>query len=452
MAEFKKNEIHEAVVTGYSSEGAGVCRIDGRAVFVKGALVGEKIEVRILKATKTAVYGKIENIITPSESRCEPACTTFRKCGGCATMHMTYEEELRFKKEKVDAAIKRIGGIDKVTDCINGAPNVEGYRNKAIYAVSDVLGKPVTGFFRQHTHDVIETERCLIQSEYSDKAASAVREWMKECKVPAYNEKTGSGAVRHVFSRYAFGTEQGQVTIVSARDKLPETDRLIELILEKCPETKSLVLNVNKTRGNTVLAGEFYTIWGAGYIEEILCGLKFRLSPRSFLQINPVQAERLYDKAIEYACLTGNETVIDLYCGTGTITLCLAKKAGRVIGAEIVDAAIVDAKENAKRNGINNAEFICADASEAAKYLKNSGIKPDVLVVDPPRKGLAPDVIDSISEMAPERVVYVSCDPSTLARDLKIFAEKGYEMQKGEAFDLFPRTHHVETVCQLLRK
>ena len=452
MAEFKKNEIHEAVVTGYSSEGAGVCRIDGRAVFVKGALVGEKIEVRILKATKTAVYGKIENIISPSPERCEPACATFRKCGGCATMHMTYEEELRFKKEKVDAAILRIGGIDKQTDCINGAPNAEGYRNKAIYAVSDASGKPVTGFFRQHTHDVIETERCLIQSEYSDRAAFAVREWMKTCKVSAYNEKTGGGIVRHVFSRYAFGTEQRQVTVVASSAKIPQQEKLVEMILKECPETKSIVLNVNKTKGNTVLAGEFYTIWGEGYIEEILCGLKFRLSPRSFLQINPVQAEKLYDKAIEYAGLTGSETVIDLYCGTGTITLCLAKKAGKVIGAEIVDAAIVDAKENAKRNGVENAEFICADASEAAKYLKNSGIKPDVLVVDPPRKGLASDVIDSIAEMSPERVVYVSCDPSTLARDLKIFAEKGYEMQKGEAFDLFPRTYHIETVCQLLRK
>lgn len=452
MADLMKNEIHRAVITGYSSEGQGVCRIDGRAVFVKGALLGEEIDVRILKATKTAVYGKIESIIIPSEARCEPKCATFRKCGGCATMHMTYEEELRFKKEKVDAAIKRIGGIDKPTDKINGAPETEGYRNKAIYAVSEIDGKPVSGFFRQHTHDVIETERCLIQSEFSDRAAKAVREWMAECRVRAYDEKTGGGNIRHVFSRYAFGTKQGQVTVVSAKDKLPDTERLIELILQKCPETKSIVLNVNKTKGNTVLAGEFYTLWGEGYIEEILCGLKFRLSPRSFLQINPVQAEKLYDKAIEYAQLTGNETVIDLYCGTGTITLCLARKAGRVIGAEIVDAAIVDAKENAKRNGIENAEFICADASEAAKYLKDSGIKPDVLVVDPPRKGLAPDVIDSIAQMNPKRVVYVSCDPSTLARDLKIFAEKGYEMQKGEAFDLFPRTYHVETVCQILRE
>jgi len=452
MAELKKNEIHRAVITGYSSEGAGVCRIDGRAVFVKGALAGEEIDVRILKATKTAVYGKIENIVTASPERCEPECGTFAKCGGCALMHMTYEEELRFKKEKVDAAIKRIGGIDMPTERINGALSTKGYRNKAIYAVSDALGKPVTGFFRQHTHDVIETERCLIQSEYSDRAAKAVREWMAEYKVPAYNEKTGSGAVRHVFSRYAFGTKQGQVTVVSYKNKLPNMEKLVEKILKSCPETKSIVLNVNKTRGNTVLAGDFFTVWGEGYIEEILCGLKFRLSPRSFLQINPVQAEKLYDKAIEYAGLTGSETVIDLYCGTGTITLCLARKAGRVIGAEIVDAAIVDARENAKRNEIGNAEFICADASEAAKYLKDSGIKPDVLVVDPPRKGLASDVIVSIAEMSPERVVYVSCDPSTLARDLKIFAEKGYVMQKGEAFDLFPRTYHVESVVLLSRE
>ena len=236
MAELKKNEIHRAVITGYSSEGAGVCRIDGRAVFVKGALAGEEIDVRILKATKTAVYGKIENIVCASPERCEPECGTFAKCGGCALMHMTYEEELRFKKEKVDAAIKRIGGIDMPTERINGAPSKEGYRNKAIYAVSDVSGKPVTGFFRQHTHDVIETERCLIQSEYSDRAAKAVREWMAEYKVPAYNEKTGSGAVRHVFSRYAFGTGQGQVTVVSYKNKLPNMEKLVEKILKNCPE------------------------------------------------------------------------------------------------------------------------------------------------------------------------------------------------------------------------
>ena len=451
MAELRKNEIHRAIVTGYSSEGAGVCRIDGRAVFVKGAVAGEEIDVRILKATKTAVYGKIENIIVPSESRCEPHCPIFAKCGGCATMHLSYEEELRFKKEKVDAAIKRIGGIDMPLEKINGAPETEGYRNKAIYAVSDVKGAVETGFFRQHTHDVIGTERCLIQSEFADRAAKAVRKWMTECRVPAYNEKSGSGMIRHVFSRFAFKTGQGQVTVVSFSPKIPHSDRLIEKILEECPETRSIVLNVNRTKGNTVLAGEFITLWGEGYIEEILCGLKFRLSPRSFLQINPVQAEKLYDKAIEYAELTGNETVIDLYCGTGTITLCLAKKAGRVIGAEIVDAAIADAKKNAERNGVENAEFICADASEAAKYLKDSGIKPDVLVVDPPRKGLTPDVIDSIAEMNPQRVVYVSCDPSTLARDLKLFAEKGYAMEKGEAYDLFPRTYHVESVVKLLR-
>ena len=364
-------------------------------------------------------------------------------------MHMDYGEELRFKKEKVDAAIKRIGGIDFETERINGADNTEGYRNKAIYAAAVQNGKAVTGFFRRHTHDVIPAEQCTIQAEYSDRAAKAVRYWMDKCNVSAYDEKTGRGAVRHVFSRYAFGTGQGQVTVVSNEKNLPDMKLLVDTILDMCPETKSIVLNVNKTKGNTVLGGDFVTVWGDMYIEEIICGSVFRLSPRSFCQINIHQAERLYEKAVEYAGLTGQETVIDLYCGTGTITLCLAKKAGRVIGAEIVEAAVADAEFNAERNGVKNAEFICADASEAAKYLKNSGIKPDVLVVDPPRKGLASDVISTIAEMEPDRVVYVSCEPSTLARDLAIFKEKGYTLQKAEAFDLFPRTHHVETVVLL---
>lgn len=452
MAELRKNDVYTASITGYTSEGEGVCRIEGRAVFVKGALAGEECEVKILKATKTAVYGRLERVLSPSEHRTVPECPTYRTCGGCGLMHMDYEEELRFKKEKVDAALRRIGGLDLETRCINGAQEIKGYRNKAIYAVSTENGKAVTGFFRRHTHDVVPAESCLIQAEYSDRAAQAVRLWMDKYKIPPYDGKTGGGTVRHVFARYAFHTGQGQVTLVSGRENVPHIDELIKAILEKCPETKSIVLNINKTKGNTVLAGSFETVWGDGYIDEEICGSVFRLSPRSFCQVNIAQAQLLYEKAVEYAGLNGRETVIDLYCGTGTITLCLAKRAGEVIGAEIVDAAVEDARHNAERNGVHNVRFICADASQAAKYLKESGTEPEVLVVDPPRKGLAPDVIETIAEMSPKRVVYVSCEPSTLARDLRLFAQRGYMAAEAEAYDLFPRTYHVETVCRLERQ
>lgn len=451
MSELKKNEIYPAEITGYTSEGDGVCRIEGRAVFVPQAMLGEKLEVRILKVSRTAVYGKIEKLTEPSPYRCQPECPIYHKCGGCALMHMTYEEELRMKQNRVDDALRRIGGLQLQTACIHGDDEVYHYRNKAIYNVAMEKGRPVTGFFRRNTHDVVPCEVCLIQAPFADRAVQAVREWMTQYKVPAYDEKSGQGTIRHVFARYAFGTGQGQVVLVSARDSLPQQQACLEAITRACPEVKSIVLNVNKTRGNTVLDGQFYTIWGEGSIEEVICGLTFRLSPRSFCQVNIRQAERLYQRAIDFAGLTGKEEVIDLYCGTGTITLCLARHCAHVTGAEIVPAAIADAKENALRNGISNADFICADASEAAAYLKDKGTRPDVLVVDPPRKGLAPDVIDSIAAMGPERVVYVSCDPATLARDLKLFQEKGYHAEKAEAYDLFPRTKHVETVVLMSR-
>ena len=448
-----KNDIlTDAVIEGYTSEGLGVARADGRAVFVHGALRGETCDIRILKVGKTAVYAKIEKLITPSKHRAEPICPAFRTCGGCALMHMDYAEELFFKKERVENALKRIGGIDLALDAINGAEKCLRYRNKAIYAVSDAGGRAATGFFRARSHDVISVTECPIQSEYADRAALAVRTWMDRYHIPAYDEKTGGGLVRHVFCRYGFKSGEGQVTLVTSGGRLRHAEKLVDIILEKCPETVSIVHNTNETRGNTVLAGHFAVLWGREQIEDELCSLRFSLSPRSFYQVNRDQAEKLYEKAVEYAGLTGRETVIDLYCGTGTITLCMARGAGKAIGAEIVEAAVEDARRNAERNGVQNAEFICADAGKAAALLKERGVRPDVVVVDPPRKGLSADVIETIAEMSPDRVVYVSCDPATLSRDLRLFSALSYAPQKAEAFDLFPRTSHVETVCLLSRK
>ena len=445
----KNDIITGALIEGYTSTGMGVARIDGQAVFVQGALRGERCTIKILKAGKTAVYAKIEEIIERSPHRIEPACPVYRTCGGCSLMHMDYSEELRLKRERIESAFRRIGGLELTLDRINGAESCLSYRNKAIYSVASSGGRAVTGFYRARSHDVVPVESCPIQADFSDRAAAAVREWMDACGVPAYDERSGRGCVRHVFCRYAFRTGEGQVTVVSASERLENTDTLIEMIRDRCPETASIVLNVNKTRGNTVLAGDFSVLWGKERITDELCGFKFALSPRSFYQINRDQAERLYEKAVEYAGLTGSETVLDLYCGTGTITLCMAKKAGRAIGAEIVEAAIDDAKKNAAANGVKNAGFICADASKAAAALREQGLKPDVVVVDPPRKGLEQSVIATVAEMAPARVVYVSCDPATLARDLRLFAELGYCAARAEAFDMFPRTSHVETVCCL---
>lgn len=449
MDELKKNQLHTVDIVSWSSEGSGVCRIGGRAVFVAAAIPGERWVVRILKATKTAVYARGEELLSPSPYRVEPDCPHYRKCGGCALRHVSYEGEKAFKLERVNEAYRRIGGLELHAEEIIGAESVDGYRNKAIYAVGE---GPCRGFFRPRSHDVIPIDRCLIQSEASDRASAAVCDFMAKHGIPAYDELSGKGLVRHVFTRIGLRSAQLQVTVVAAGGFGGKTNALVDAIRVACPECVSIVLNVNRTKGNTVLAGDFYTLWGSDTITDTLCGLDFELSPRSFYQINPVQAEKLYYKALEYASPDGKGLILDLYCGAGTISLCLARGAEKVIGAEIVPEAVENARENAARNGISNAEFICADAGEAAAELLRRGTRPDAVVVDPPRKGLSPEVIDAVCGMEPDRVVYVSCDVATQARDLKMFAERGYKAAKATAVDMFPRTHHVECVALLVRE
>lgn len=448
IIELKKNQIYEAEIVSWSSDGGGVCRIGGRAVFVPGAIPGERWEIRILKVTKTAVFGKGETLLAPSPDRVESDCPYFKKCGGCALRHISYDAELRFKLERVNEAYKRIGGLELGSSEIIGGEETQRYRNKGIYAIGE---GPVKGFFRPRSHDIIAVEDCLIQDEASNAAAKAVCDFMAANNIPAYDEQSGSGLVRHVFTRFGRSSKQLQVTVVAAGGFGSKTLALTEAIREACPQCVSIILNVNRSKGNTVLSGDFYTLWGKDTISDTLCGLEFELSPRSFYQINPVQAEKLYYKALEYAAPDGKGLILDLYCGAGTISLCLARGCEKVIGAEIVPEAVENARMNAKRNGIENAEFICADAGEAAAELLRRGTKPDAVVVDPPRKGLSIEVIDAICGMEPERIVYVSCDVSTQARDLKIFTEKGYTANKATAVDMFPRTHHVETVVCLSR-
>ena len=449
MEDLVKNQIYTVTVDGFSSEGFGVARINERAVFIPGALPGEEWDVRIHKVTSSAVYAGAVELHTPSPDRIEPDCPYYGRCGGCGLRHMSYGAELRFKLSRVNEAIKRIGGLDFQISEIIGSEQTEGYRNKGIFSVGLCAGKPAAGFYRPRSHDIIPIDRCLIQQENTAPTVRAVLDWMAVNGIQPYDENTGRGSVRHIFTRSAVHTGESMLCIVSAKGFGSSSSSLVDAVLAARPDISSIILCINKGRLNTVLDGEFYTLWGNDRINEELCSLRFTLSPLSFFQINPPQAEKLYAKALEYASPDGDALILDLYCGTGTISLCLARGAKRVIGAEIVSSAVEDARRNAEANGIGNVDFICADASDAAAELARRGLEPDTVVVDPPRKGLAADVIGSIVSMSPKRIVYVSCDPGTLARDMKLFAANGFIPECGSAVDMFPRTHHVETVVLL---
>ena len=445
----KKNDIYTVTIEGYTSEAMGVCRIGGRAVFVKGALKGETWDVRIVKVTSSAIYGKGERLLQSSPDRREPDCPYFRACGGCATRHMSYEAELAFKLNKVNDALEHIGKQGVRASEIIGAETTSHYRNKGIMAVADMGGRPCAGFFRERSHDIIKIDDCLIQNRLCADAAKAVLAFLEDNGIAAYNEETGKGSVRHIYTRVALHTSDAVLCIVSAHGFGALTPKLVDTVRNACPELTGIALNINKSRGNTVMGGDFYTLWGNENINDTLCGVGFDISPRAFFQVNPAQAEKLYEKALEYADANKADTVLDLYCGAGTISLCLAKKSGKVIGAEIVPQAIENAKQNAEKNNIRNAEFICADAGEAAREFKSRGISPKIIVVDPPRKGMDMQAVKAVCSMNPERVVYVSCNPSTLARDITVFNACGYTLQKATAVDMFPKTNNVETVCLL---
>ncbi|MCD8362909.1 MAG: 23S rRNA (uracil(1939)-C(5))-methyltransferase RlmD [Lachnospiraceae bacterium] len=450
--ELRKNDTHTLTITGYASNGDGVGHLDGMAVFVKGALEGETVTVALTKVGRSACWARLVRVETPSPARIEPDCPYYKRCGGCRTRHMAYEEELRFKRQRVEDALHRIGGLEVSVSAIHGAKNPDRYRNKAVFPVSqDKKNGVQVGFYRERSHDVVDVSSCLLQSAQADKAGRIVRKWMNQHQIPAYDEGSGAGLIRHVFVRTNRRGESLICVVVNGK-ALPFEKELVKALRVGCPKAVGIVLNTNTRQTNVILGQQYRTLWGQDFLEDRLCGLTFRLSIPSFFQVNRDQAEVLYNLALDCAALTGTETVVDLYCGTGTISLVMARKAGQVIGAEIVPAAIRNAKENAARNGFTNAEFLCADAGEAAQELAGRGVRPDVVCVDPPRKGLDLAVIDAIAVMNPQRVVYVSCDPATLARDLKMLGERGYCVQRVEAVDMFPRTGHVETVCLMSRK
>lgn len=447
MPGLEKNRIYRAHIDGYSSEGLGIARIDGQVVFVHGAVRGEICDVLVMKVLKNAAFGKIAALVEPSPARREPDCPYYGRCGGCDFRHMSYEEELWAKRARVQDALTRIGGAEIAVEEILGAEQPLHYRNKSIYPISPT-GE--VGFYRARSHQVVHVEHCLIQKPEADALAQALRDYIARFRVPPYDEATGRGLLRHLYVRTSCAGESLVCLLVNG-SRLPHEEELVAMLRAAAPRLCGVVLGENTRRGNAILGDRYRTLWGRDYLTDTLCGLELRLSVPSFYQVNHDQAQRLYEKALEYAGLTGRELAVDLYCGAGTITQVLARRARHVIGGEIVPEAIRDAEDSARRNGVENVEFLCGDASRLAAELRQRGLRPDVICVDPPRKGLAPDVVEAAASMTPGRIVYVSCDPATLARDVARFAPLGYRPVRACAVDLFPGTAHVETVVLMTR-
>ena len=446
----KKNDEIELNIEAFTSEGSGVGHYENMAVFVLGAAAGDRVLAHIIKVKKSYAVAKTVKVITPSKDRIPSDCPVSDSCGGCAFRHISYEAEVKMKKEKVESAFERIGGIQKKLDNFIKAEQTDGYRNKAEYPVG-FDGKIKIGFYANRTHRIINCENCLLSPEVFSKAVAIIRKWIAEFGIPVYDSETGKGVLRHIYLRQGSQTGEIMLCLVINEDELPFKEKLLERVLV-IPEIKSVVINKNKEKTNVILSNECETIWGEDYIYDVLCGVKVRLSALSFYQINHGQAQKLYAVAKEYAEPDKNKTLVDMYCGAGTIGLSMAKDFGKVIGVEIVPEAVRDAIHNAEINGIDNAEFYNFDASCAAELFKEKEINADVIVLDPPRKGCSYELVDAVCQAAPERIVYVSCDPATLARDCKRFLEYGYGVKKLTAVDLFPRTVHVESVALLIKE
>ena len=451
MDTWKKNEIHTLDITGYTAEGMGVARLEGRVVFIPYTVRGERWRVRLEKVTKSVAWGRGVELLSAAPERLEPDCPLFGRCGGCQFRHMDYAEELWAKRQRVTDALERVGGVHLDMPPVLGASDPLRYRNKVQLPVAQGKNGLAVGYYRPRSHDVLDAEDCLLQPEAVTAARRAFKRWMEQRRVTAYDEGTGKGLVRHLYVRTNSRGETLCCLVANGED-LPFEAELTDALRQAVPALAGVVLNVNRKDTNVILGSSYRTLWGRDWLEEELCGLRFRLSVPSFFQVNREQTELLYQTALDFAALTGKERVLDLYCGIGTISLCLARRAGRVVGAELVPQAVKDAKENAGRNGVSNVEFFCGDAGAVAQKLEREGMRPQVICVDPPRKGLGPEVPAILAQMAPERIVYVSCDPATLARDVKRLAGLGYRAVKARSVDLFPRTAHVETVALLIKE
>ncbi len=444
-----KNQIIELEITALTNEGSGVGRFEGMAVFVPFTAVGDVIECRIVKALKSYAYGKIERIITPSSDRIENTCPAFGKCGGCVFRHISYEAELAAKDGFVRDAFGRIGGLDPEFLEIRGSEQTDGYRNKLQMPLDKTSdGEIVCGFFSERSHRVIPIEKCLLQPEIFSEIIEFIKKEAARLKISIYDEQRHEGVLRHVFLRK--GHYSGEIcAVLVAKRKTPELSTLAAALEKKFPEIKGVVLNINPDKTNVILGEREILLRGSAEIHDTMCGVNVELSPKSFYQVNTPAAENLYRQAAEFAEPDG-KTVLDLYCGAGTVGLSMADRAKKIIGAEIVPEAVENARRNAENSGFSNAEFICADAGEAARSLAARGLSPDVILLDPPRKGCDENTLSACVKMSPERIVMISCNAATAARDCKFLSENGYSVKTVRAFDLFPRTKHVECVVLMI--
>ncbi|MBQ7668525.1 MAG: 23S rRNA (uracil(1939)-C(5))-methyltransferase RlmD [Clostridia bacterium] len=448
MVEKNKNYIVDII--DMTHEGAGVAKIDGFPVFIEGAILGENIEVKIVKVLKSLAYGKIEKIIKVSPDRKPPTCDVYKRCGGCNLQHMKYEMTLKFKQNVVKSNLKKFAGIDaKVNDSI-GLSEPYAYRNKVQFPIGRQNNEVAVGFYANRTHEIIPVLDCSIQSRIANRIAKDVRDFIKQNNVSVYDEETCKGFLRHLMVRTAEKTNEVMIVLVTNGELFSKKELFVKYITSKYSEVKSIIQNVN-TRKTNVILGEKDIVWyGQNRITDYIGDLKFNISAKSFFQVNSKQTETLYSKALEYAGLTGKETVFDLYCGVGTISLFLAQKAYKVYGVEIVEDAVADARINAKLNNISNVEFFVGKAESVVPKLYSEGVTADVVVVDPPRSGCDTILIDTVNKMKPKKIVYVSCNPATLARDIKLF--DGYEVNAVQPVDMFPWTYHVETVAVMKKK
>ena len=464
----KKNDIIEAEITGMTLQGAGIARCGstsdsnepGMPVFIPAACTGDRVRAVIIKAKRNCAFGKMQEVLAPSPMRIDPECAAFPRCGGCAFRHISYEAELALKERELAETLRRIGGVQPLMQPIIAAEIPDRYRNKALLPLRHENNRVETGFFARHSHRLIPCEDCLLAPEAFAGLTRVVCAWAEASCCSIYDESTGTGLLRQIYLRQNREGSEILVTLVINGEKIPQKDQLIQALRQENPAVKGVLLNHNTVHGNTLLGPRCTSLWGAQQITETLCGLRFALSPLSFFQVNPAQAERLYAVAATYAYpakRTKNRPLwlLDLYCGTGTVGLSvlnLCGIAGELVGVENVPQAVEDARRNAAANGFANARFLCADATEAAQQLAAENWTPDVVLIDPPRKGCDTALLRHMAEMQPQRIVYISCDPATLARDLAILQELGYAAREAAPVDMFPRTGHVETVVRLERE
>ncbi len=448
----QKNDVIELEIQSVTNEGSGVGRYEGMAVFVPMTAAGELVRVKIVKVLKSYCYGIVEQLLRASPARREPDCPVFRRCGGCSLRHLDYREELRCKETWVQDVLQRIGGISLPVSPILPSPQEQGYRNKAQYPFGvSPQGKVFCGFYANRTHAVIPAEDCRLQPPFFQKICRAVCAYIDQTGGKIYQESTGKGLFRHLYLRWAEATGEVMVCLVVNGDRIPRASLLVERVLAACPQTASIQLNVNTRNTNVILGPQNILLWGKEAITDVLAGVRVRISPLSFYQVNHQGAEMLYKTAADMAQLKPEDRLLDLYCGAGTIGLSMARRVGELTGVEIVESAVEDARQNAGENDICNARFYCEDAGKAASRLVKEGLCPDVVILDPPRKGCDEPTLNAVCTMAPQRLVMISCNPATMARDLKSLIQRGYEVEKIQPVDMFPRTNHVEC-CALLKR